>query len=597
MERSAPRRTSTSSATPLCSRARPARPCWSRSAAARASASTPSATRCGSSTRPDATRTDGSWPSARASSATPAPTPASATRCSSAPPVTPAAGTACPTSTSRRRPSTRTTRPAARCAASAPTRRTSPIEGILDRARRAGRHRRLGDPLAERARRRRPLRHRAELGPRRGLKKTLLAVRDAYRERALRRHRLRRQEHRHRQRHARARPRDPAAGGRRVGDALPLLDGDGPGRAHRAPADRVRGARPAARARPGRRRHRARARHGPDDGVALDRARRQRRDRRRPGAARPRSTAAASRSSPDRSSAASSSSTGRRARADVDEPVTHLAYGWATQVVILDDDGTAREGDRRPRRRPGDQPAARRGPDRGCRAHGARPGALGGVRRRGRRPGHRDAEVAAHDPADAACPRSSASSSRSRSRKGRTARRASARRRSCRPPQRRRRAVRVRRHPSHTPADEGLAGRARCRAAPRAREGRGMIVTSLDPVAIVDGDLWVDDGRIAAAGEGRRIALLGGARRSRQRLRAHAPLLGARPRHAVRARAAARASSRSSSASGGGSTARSTRTSIRASALVGGDGGAALPGRRRSSTTTPRRTRSTARST
>ena len=24
---------------------------------------------------------------------------------------------------------------------------------------------------------------------------------------------------------------------------------------------------------------------------------------------------------------------------DVDEPVTHLAYGWATQVAILDDDG------------------------------------------------------------------------------------------------------------------------------------------------------------------------------------------------------------------------------------------------------------------
>ena len=67
---------------------------------------------------------------------------------------------------------------------------------------------------------------------------------------------------------------------RRLGDALPLLDGDGPGRPHGPAADRVRGARPAARARPRRRRHRARPRDGPDDGVPLDRARRPRRDRR-----------------------------------------------------------------------------------------------------------------------------------------------------------------------------------------------------------------------------------------------------------------------------------------------------------------------------
>ncbi len=32
-----------------------------------------------------------------------------------------------------------------------------------------------------------------------------------------------------------------------------------------------------------------------------------------------------------------------------------------------------------------------------------------------------------------------------------------------------------------------------------------MILTSLDPVAIADGDLWVDAGRVAAPGEGRRI--------------------------------------------------------------------------------------------
>ncbi len=55
----------------------------------------------------------------RGSSATPARTPAWARRCSSEPPGMPAARTGSPTSTSRRAPSTRTTRRAARCAASA----------------------------------------------------------------------------------------------------------------------------------------------------------------------------------------------------------------------------------------------------------------------------------------------------------------------------------------------------------------------------------------------------------------------------------------------------------------------------------------------
>ena len=49
-------------------------------------------------------------------------------------------------------------------------------------------------------------------------------------------------------------------------------------------------------------------------------------------------TVSRSRRSPGRSSAASSSSTGRRTN-DADEPVTHLAYAWATQVAILDDEG------------------------------------------------------------------------------------------------------------------------------------------------------------------------------------------------------------------------------------------------------------------
>ena len=89
--------------------------------------------------------------------------------------------------------------------------RRQPVE-LRDRgrarpARRAGRHRRLGDPLAQRARRGRPLLHRPAARPRR--RPEADAARGARRlpRRALRRHRLRREEHRHRQRHARVRPR------------------------------------------------------------------------------------------------------------------------------------------------------------------------------------------------------------------------------------------------------------------------------------------------------------------------------------------------------------------------------------------------------
>ena len=134
------------------------------------------------------------------SSATPAPTPASATRCSSAPPAMPAAPTGSRPSTSRRAPCTPTTRRAARCAVSARTRPTSRIEGMLDRlAERVGidgwdiRWRTpldVGDIFGTGQR----------LGPGVGLRKTLLAVRDDYKAARLRRHRLRGQEHRHRQR-------------------------------------------------------------------------------------------------------------------------------------------------------------------------------------------------------------------------------------------------------------------------------------------------------------------------------------------------------------------------------------------------------------
>ena len=87
--------------------------------------------------RSAATTTGASSRCALASSATPGPTPASATRCSSVPPGTPAAPTRCRTWTSRRRPSTRTTRPAGRCAASGSTSRTSPSRACSTRSRSA----------------------------------------------------------------------------------------------------------------------------------------------------------------------------------------------------------------------------------------------------------------------------------------------------------------------------------------------------------------------------------------------------------------------------------------------------------------------------
>ena len=200
-----------------------------------------------------------------------APTRASATRCSSAPPVTPAAPTRSPNVDVEGEGGLHE-QPALRRDARL---RRQPVQ-LRDRgrarpARRAGRDRRLGDPLAQRARGRATASAPGQkLGPGVGLKKTLLAVRDAYRDaryagiacgvkntgigngmteygRAVLR-----------------------VGGGRDGDALPLLDGDGPGRPHGPAADRLRGARPAARAGPGRGRHRARAR---------DRARRPRRAR------------------------------------------------------------------------------------------------------------------------------------------------------------------------------------------------------------------------------------------------------------------------------------------------------------------------------
>ncbi len=222
-----------------------------------------------------------------------------------------------------------------------------------------------------------------KLGEGVGLEKTLLAVRDAYRSepyagiacglkntgigngvteygRAILR---------------------PEADGTR--HALPLLDGDGPGRPHRPASDRLRGARAPVRAGAHRGGHEARARHRPDDRVTVDGARRQRRGRRRPqaeGRAR-RKHARGSRGAGVR----------RRVRGRLDDAerrgrardAPRLRMGHAGRRPRRG--GPAREGDRRSRRRPRDQPHADRRADRGWHPHGARSGSLGGARRRGRR--------------------------------------------------------------------------------------------------------------------------------------------------------------------------------------------------------------------
>ena len=77
-----------------------------------------------------------------------------------------------------------------------------------------------------------------KLGPGVGLKDTLLAVKDQYRDGQVRRYRLWRQEHGHRQRHEGVRSRGRAARGRRSVDGLPLLDGDGAGDPHGHAPDR-----------------------------------------------------------------------------------------------------------------------------------------------------------------------------------------------------------------------------------------------------------------------------------------------------------------------------------------------------------------------
>ncbi len=105
-------------------------------------------------------------------------------------------------------------------------------------ARRGGGHRRLGHPLAQRARRGRPHHHRPEAG--RGRRRARDPARGQGRLQGgpVRGHRVRHQERGRRQRPQGARARGPPPRGGRHRHAVPLLDRDGPGLPHRLPRPR-----------------------------------------------------------------------------------------------------------------------------------------------------------------------------------------------------------------------------------------------------------------------------------------------------------------------------------------------------------------------
>ena len=209
-----------------------------------------------------------------ASSATRAPTPRSAARCSSARPATPAARTACRTSTSRRSPSTRTTRRAARCAASARNQAAFAIEGCLDLlAKKAGLDGweiRWRNALERRRRRSPPARCSRS---RSASAKTLDAVKDAYYEARARR--ARRWASPAASRTAASATASPSGASARLvveadGTRLALqrLHRDGPGPAHGARAVRRRGHRAAGLGLPPEGRLDLRARLRPDHRLA-----------------------------------------------------------------------------------------------------------------------------------------------------------------------------------------------------------------------------------------------------------------------------------------------------------------------------------------
>ena len=158
--------------------------------------------------------------------------------------------------------------------------------------------------------------------------------------------------------------------------------------------------------------------------------------------------------------------------AAVEEPVTHFAYGWATQVVILDDEGRIERVVAAHDVGKALNPVLLQGAGRGRRPHGARHGADRGVPGRGRRARHRHPQVAGHHPGrrhaagrddPGGGPRAGGPAGREGD--GRGGAGADGRRRGrCAP--------RLRRDPPDTPADERLAGGPGAAPAAGARGGR-----------------------------------------------------------------------------------------------------------------------------
>ena len=120
--------------------------------------------------------------------------------------------------------------------------------------------------------------------------------------------------------------------------------------------------------------------------------------------------------------------------AAVEEPVTHFAYGWATQVVILDDEGRIERVVAAHDVGKALNPVLLKGPGRGRRPHGPRHGADRGVPGRGRRARHRHPQVAGHHPGRRHAAGRDDPGGGAPSRRARWARRGWARRSSCRRP-------------------------------------------------------------------------------------------------------------------------------------------------------------------
>ena len=304
------------------------------------------------------------------------------------------------------------------------------MEGVLDMLAESVGHRRLGHPLAQRARRGRPHHDRPEAG--RGRRREGHPPRGQGRlqGRPVRGHRVRHQERGRRQRPQGARARGPPPRRGRHRHAVPLLDRDGPGLPHGLP--RPRGGRAGDRPGPdpGGRGHAPRAGHGRDDLVAGHDARRAR----GPGRLRD----AARRSSPrPRRPAGGPGRTGLRGRGR--RGLDHQARGRrgrardALRLRLGDPGGDPRRrgppgADRRGARRgQGAQPGPAEGPGRGRGPHGPGHGPDRGVRDRRRHPRHRDAQVAGHHPGGRDAPGGDDPGGGRRSPRARSARRAWAR--------------------------------------------------------------------------------------------------------------------------------------------------------------------------